>query len=163
MKLEIVRSTLRTEGGVVSLQSTPSRPGLPVVDVDVRESILSTSSRGDPLVRVDGQSGIEANRDRVRWEGRQVFYHRIETYRRDQSALPGSMAVRLDRPSWEDALATRDDSATHGDAGFQSAWTGARPIWSFGPIDARLLESSAARAAGADLARIPEAPSLANR
>jgi hypothetical protein len=146
------------QGGLVALDSTIDTPVLPIAELQVRESILATTSRGDPLFRIENQDDLESGRDIVRWEGHKVFYHRIETYRRDQNAQPGSMAVRLDRPLWEVAVGPQEEAALHGDARFSLDWRETRPIWSFGREDAELADLSPAKGLGADLRQIPLPP-----
>jgi serine/threonine-protein kinase len=158
--LNLDRCLSRSYGGLVALQSGPGAPALPRIDLSVRDSILSTTREGEALFRIESQDDRAVPGNQIQWEGRSVFYHRIETYRRDQSAQPGSMPVRLDRPSWETVVADRDNDATHGDARFASDWTMERPIWTFTREDARLSPDSPAQGIGPDLKEIPSAPSI---
>jgi serine/threonine-protein kinase len=158
-----LRQTIaRVQGGLVALDSTIDTPVLPITELQVRESILATTSKGDPLFRIENQDDLESGRDIVRWEGHKVFYHRIETYRRDQNAQPGSMAVRLDRPLWEVAVGPQEEAALHGDATFSLDWRETRPIWSFGREDAELADLSPAKGLGADLRQIPLPPPVSS-
>jgi hypothetical protein len=158
LRLDLRRATVRAAGGLVQLESTPNEPDLPVADVNVRDSVLATTPRGDPLVRIDGQDALESLRDRVRWEGHGVAYHRIETYRRDQSAQLGTVPVAYDRPQWEVAVGPREEAPIHGDLRFLRPWDATRPAWALTRADVRLAADSPARAAGADLDRVPAPP-----
>jgi serine/threonine-protein kinase len=162
LRLDLRRATVRAAGGLIQLESTPNEPELPVADVSVRDSVLATTAKGDPLVRVDGQDALEALRDRVRWEGHGVAYHRIETYRRDQSAQLGTVPVAYDRPSWEVAVGLREEAPIHGDLRFVRPWDASRPPWALTRADVRLAADSPARGAGADLDRVPAPPSASN-
>ncbi len=154
IRLSLREVTARTLGGLVRLDSDLEAPDLPAAEVRVVDSLLATSPEGGPLVLVQGQEGLNALRDRVTWEGRGVFYHQIETYRRDQSV--GSAASPSDwrRAAWEQAFGG-DDASRHGDARFATAWDPDRSIWSFGLDDLRLDPDSPALDSGADLNRIP--------
>ena len=84
--------------------------------------------------------------DRIRWEGDAVAYHRIDTYRRDQSAQPGAIPTSYDRQSWQVAVGLREASAVHGDMKFVKEWDATDPAWSLQGEDLRLgPESPASR------------------
>src|SRR4029077_2534228 len=124
--LSLRQMTVRAAGGLVQLESAPGEPLLPVADVVVKESILATTPEGAPLFRVDGQDSVDALRDRIKWQGQSVAYHLIDVYRRDQTALPGSVPVRFDRPSWEVAVGAREASPLHGNVKFVKEWDSSR-------------------------------------
>jgi hypothetical protein len=152
--------TGRTAAGLVRLESTADAPDLPVADVNIRDSILITTSdpQGPALVRVDGQDGPASTRDRVIWEAHGVAYHQIGTYRRDQSAQVGSMPVLYDRRDWTVAVGARESTPVHGDVKFLHPWDPERPCWRLRPDDARLALDSPALSCGPDLDRIPSPP-----
>lgn len=158
IRLSLRQVTARVAGGLVQLESAIGEPELPVADVTVRDSILATSNQGAPMLRVDGQEALDGLQDRIRWEGHAVAYHHIEVYRRDQTAQPGNVPRRFDRPSWEVAVGPAEDAPFHGDLRFVSSWDDSRPAWTLTPDDVRLQSGSPARNAGAELSRIPEPP-----
>jgi serine/threonine-protein kinase len=158
VRVSLRQVTARMAGGLVQLESAIGEPELPVADVTVRESILATSNYGAPMLRVDGQDALDGLQDRIRWEGHAVAYHYIDVYRRDQTAQPGNVPRRFDRPSWEVAVGPGDDTPFHGELKFITPWDASRGAWTLTPDDARLQTGSPARNAGADLTRIPEPP-----
>jgi serine/threonine protein kinase len=160
IKFTLRRLTSRTEGGLVRLDSTPTDPELPQVEVVARDSVLATNGKGSPLVQVDGQDDPESLRDRVRWDGNSVAYHQISNYRRDQVARPGELPTSFDKSSWELAVGRRETGSTHGVAMFAEDWPANRSAWSARPADLRLKPDSSAIKAGAgtDLSLIPEPP-----
>lgn len=155
LSLDIRRSTLRIAGGLVRLDTALDEPELPIAEVTARDSILSTTPDGDPLFRVNGQDDVASLRDRIRWEGHGVAYHRISAYRRDQSSRLGTPPQTYDRPDWQAAVAPREDSAIHGDLKFANPWNADRPVRDLSPSDFELAEGSPAATAGADLSLIP--------
>ena len=160
LQVSLRRVTARLEGGIAYMESGPGRPELPRIEVIARDSILATTADGAPLFRVDGQDSLEALRDRVRWEGRDVVYHLIDTYRRDQSALSGTAPVGIDRFSWEVAVGPREDRAVHGDARFRLDWPPSRPPWTAVIDDMRLGPEAPNPTAGPDLDLLPGPPDL---
>jgi hypothetical protein len=159
IKLVLRQVTARAEGGLVRLESAPGEPELPVARVIARDAILATTATGAPLVRIEGQDGLDVLRDRVPWEGHSVFYHQIDTYRRDQTALSGTSPVGFKRPSWEVAVGPSEDAPGHGDARFARPWPSDRSPWTIQPADVALDPDSPAQGSGADLDRIPPGPS----
>jgi serine/threonine-protein kinase len=155
VKIVLRQVTALDAGGLVHLESAVGEPELPLADVVARDSIFVTAPQGVPLFRVDGQDGIDANRDRVRWEGHGVAYHQISTYRRDQTTQLGTLPVSYDRPSWEVAVAPRDEAPVHGDLKFATEPDPDRSPWSLTAEDIRLAPDSPAHSAGPDLQRIP--------
>lgn len=156
LKLVMRRVAARNGGGLVRLESEPGEPELPSADVVARESIVATTPDGGPLFLVDEQESNDPPRDRIRWQGHGVTYHRISTYRLDQSAQPGSMPARFDRPAWEVAVGPREVDPVHNDARFLDEWDPARSIWTLAAQDVRLSADSPA--SGPDLSLIPEPP-----
>ncbi|MDR3639642.1 MAG: protein kinase [Isosphaeraceae bacterium] len=159
LDIELRQVSARTAGGLVLLESAAGEPDLPVADVSARDSVLTTTLDGDPLLRVDGQDALSTLSDRIRWEGHRVAYHQITAYRRDQSAQIGSVPNIYDRPSWNVAVGPKEADPIHGDLKFIRDWDAERPAWLLNRDDMRLATDSPARASGADLPRIPVAPS----
>ena len=87
--LSLRQVTARVAGGLAFLESSAAEPELPAASISARDAILTTDGMSAPLIRVDGQEGLEALRDRVSWEGSGVVYHKIQVYRVDQSARTG--------------------------------------------------------------------------
>ena len=158
LSLTLRQVTARMAGGLVHLDSTPGTPDLPIADVNARYSILATSPRDAPLIRVDGQDPAETMRDRIVWEGQGVGYHQIATYRRDQSAQVGAVPTNYNRSDWTVAAGSREQLPVHGDLKFRREWAPDRPAWTLDREDVRLNKDSPARASGSDLDRIPEPP-----
>ncbi|MHC5543149.1 serine/threonine-protein kinase, partial [Singulisphaera rosea] len=159
LKLTLNQVTARTAGGLVQLESAQDEPDLPVADVSAHDSILATTSQGAPLFRVDGQDTLTSLSDRIRWEGHGVAYHEINAYRRDQSAQPGTVPKIYDQPSWMVAIGTKEAAPVHGNLKFLKEWEPGRMPWTLGRDDVQLTPDSPAARAGADLKRIPVAPS----
>lgn len=162
LRIRLRSVSARLVGGLVRLDSDLEAPNLPLAEVRVAQSLLATSPEGGPLVVVQGQDGLATLRDRVSWEGSEVFYHQIETYRRDQSAGQGGRPNDWRRGSWEQAFGGADDGSRHGDARFARTWDPERSAWAFLPEDLRLSPDSPALDSGADLDRIPS-PNPGNR
>jgi serine/threonine-protein kinase len=160
LKLVLRQVIARVAGGLVLLESSPGEPELPVAELIARDSIFATTAEGAPLFRVNGQENLDELRDRVRWEGHGVAYHQIGVYRRDQTAQLGTLPVRYDRPSWDVAVAPRDQSPIHGDLKFASDWDPTRAPWTLTPADVRLRSDSPAFSKGPDLDRIPNPPRI---
>jgi len=160
IKLDLRQVGARLAGGLALLQSSPGRPDLPQANLAAHETILATVDPETPLCRVDGQGDPDLLSDRIRWEGRSVAYHQIETYRRDQSARRGVLPNLFDRDSWRVAVGPREGAAIHGDLKFLHDWDPARPAWSLRPDDLRLRPESPAAEAdiGPDLLQIPAPP-----
>ncbi len=161
LKMVLRQVTARVAGGLVRLESAPGEPELPLAEVVARDSILATTPQGDPLCRVEGQDSLNSLRDRIAWESHSVVYHQIDTYRRDQSALSGTVPDNFKRSSWDVAVGPREDAAIHGDVRFLKPWNTDRAYWTLTRDDMRLApDSPAPLVAGPDLSRIPEAPEL---
>jgi serine/threonine-protein kinase len=158
VRLDLDGVTARVAGGLVLLDSAPGEPELPVTDISARNSILATTATGMPLFRVDGQDDITSLRDRIRWQGHNVVYHQIDTYRRDQSALLGALPTLYNRSSWMVAVGAQDTAPTHADAKFELPWEPSRPLWGLRREDVRLNPDTPAPTAGANLDHIPSPP-----
>jgi serine/threonine-protein kinase len=158
IKLTLRQVTARAEGGLVRLESAPGESELPIAEVVARDSVVATDEEGGPLFRVEGQDSLDALGDRIHWEGHGVVYHRIDTYRRDETALAGTAPLGFKRSSWERAVGNLEDNAYHGDADFLDPWDARRPLWTATAEDMRLAPESPTPAAGPDLRRIPRAP-----
>ncbi len=165
LRVTLRRVATRLTGGLVHLETDRDRPSLPVAAIEATDSILALVGSGTPLLRVDGQGDLAAQRDRITWRGRSVGYHRIDTYRRDATSRAGVAPTRLDRDGWESSLPPgADDGAIRGDLGFldepdldQAAWSIRTEDWKLRP------ETPAAAAAiGPDLLEVPAPPAAAN-
>ena len=160
LKATLRRLAARVEGGLVLLEGTADDPELPSTEVVARDSVFTTDGKDTPLIQVDGPDDAEALRDRVRWDGHGVAYHRIAHYRRDQSLRPGMLPTSFDREAWDLAVGRRESAPIHGDAIFAAQWPSRRPAWDARPDDLRLrLDGPAARGgAGPDPSLIPAPP-----
>ncbi|MDB5349798.1 MAG: protein kinase family protein [Planctomycetota bacterium] len=158
VKMILRQVSARAEGGLAFLESAPGEPELPQAEVVARDAILATKGPEAPLVRVDGQDGLEMLRDRVKWEGHGVLYHDIEVYRVDQTARTGTLPLRFDRQSWDVAIAPREESPFHGDVKFRNDWAPERSPATLTRDDAALDRDGPSPTAGPDTKRIPPAP-----
>jgi hypothetical protein len=158
IRLNLRQVTARAFGGLVYLESAIGEPELPVAEVTVRDAVLATTNEDAPLCRVDGQEDLDLLQDRIRWEGHAVAYHKIDVYRRDQTALPGNVPRRFDRASWDIAVGAREDAAVHGELPFVHAPNDRQEPWTLKPDDVRLDTRSTKTAIGAELSQIPEPP-----
>ncbi len=114
LDVRINRVAARVQGGLVHLQTTREEPSMDSVAIDAEDSILSTVSGDNPLFRLEGQDQLEQLRDRVRWVGHNVAYHRIKTYRRDEIVQAGGLPRIYDRDDWTRAFLPTDDVADAG-------------------------------------------------
>jgi hypothetical protein len=137
--LELDRIHVRTPRGMIHLESDGAHPSLPLVKVDVSDSILSTGASDRPLVRIDGQESLDALANQLDWRGRGVLYADVDVYRRDQSSLPGSIPQRFDRVSWDLAVGMGDTDSAHGPARLARRIDPAEPFWDLLPRDFRLI------------------------
>jgi hypothetical protein len=160
LKIALRQSTLQAATGLLWLESAPGQPELPQAEIVARESILSTGSSDAPLLRVDGQDGLDELRDRVTWESRGIVYHQINTYRRDVSSQAGTSPVGFRRLSWEVAVGNHEESPYHGDARFLRPWPSGRAPWTATPEDFRLAPASPAAGAGPQVDQIAGPPRL---
>jgi hypothetical protein len=159
LAVSLRRATVVARGGVVRLSSSADQPVLPRVEITARQSILATGPDGGALFRVEGQGALDDLSDRIRIvESREVAYHRIDEYRRDQTAQPGTLPVVLDRDEWTLSLGRTEADAHHGDIGFLSDRGLEGDPWTLKPEDVRLDPDSPAAELGPDLDRIPDPP-----
>ncbi len=160
LRVVLRQVSARLAGGLAFLESSPGEPDLPQLDILARDVVVATDGDEAPLFRVDGQDGLEALRDRIKWDGQGVQYHRIEVYRRDQTARPGTVPQRFDRPSWDVAVAPREADPFHGDVHFLKPWDTSRSPATLTPEDVRLDPDGPSSIFGPDLKRVPPAPVL---
>ena len=159
LALELRRVTVVARGGIVRLDSAPDQPELPLAEVSARESVLTTGPEGGALFLVDGQGELGTLGDRIRVvEAREVAYHLVDEYRRDQTAQPGTLPVVLDRDEWSLVVGRNEDDARHGDAGFLDDDGLSTSPPSLSPDDLRLSPDGPASDLGPDLDRIPPPP-----
>ncbi|WP_435017259.1 protein kinase domain-containing protein [Tundrisphaera sp. TA3] len=156
IRLEMSRTTSRAGGGTIFLESKPGDPELPIVDVDARDSILTTGDPSLPLIRVIGQEDLDQLADLIRWQARGVAYHRVSVYRRDDASRPDGMPRLLNRASWSQSVGRAEEAAIHGDLKFVNDASTNRAAWTMSRDDLRLDPSSPAFAAGPDLRHIPD-------
>jgi len=135
---------------------------LPQVDISARDLLVTTDEDRAPLFRVDGQESLDALRNSIKWDGNNVYYHKVEVYRRDQTARPGTLPLRFDRPSWDVAVAPRDISPVHGDAQFLKKWGTDRPIADITRDDFSLDPEGPAVSVGPETPATPQAPATRN-
>ena len=160
LKLTFRQVSARVAGGIVQLDSSPEAPEPPFAEIIARNSIFATTAQGDPLIRIDGQDDPEAIRGRVHWDGHNVAYHRINTYRRDQVRKLGTPPTLFDRASWEVAVGRREATPIHDDLKFTRDWPETRTAWTLRPEDVQLRTDSPAAlsGSGSDLSHIPNPP-----
>jgi serine/threonine-protein kinase len=158
LKLSLRQVTARMVGGLIQLESGPGEPELPVVECNVRDSVLATTAQGAPLLQVDGQDDLGALQNRIKWDGLRVAYHQINAYRRDQTAQVGTVPKIYNRPAWMVAVGPQEEAAIHGDLKFVQKWSSDQPAWLCRRDDFRLASDSPAVGTGAELAQIPPEP-----
>jgi hypothetical protein len=159
IKVRLDQVTARVKGGLVQLDSTPDEPELTSVDIAAENSIMSTADGDDPLFRLEGQDQLNQLRDKIRWEGRKVAYHRIKTYRRDEVIQTGISPRIYDRNDWTSAFQPKDESPIVGDVRFLREADPVQPAWKLRQDDLRLAPGSPVAQIGPDLNRIPAPPS----
>jgi serine/threonine protein kinase len=148
LKATLRRLAARVEGGLVLLEGTTENSELPQAEIIARDSVFTTDGKETPLIQVDGPGDLDSLRDRVRWDGHGVAYHRVASYRRDQVLRPGMLPTSFDRAAWDLALGRRESSPIHGDI-FANEWAAGRPAWQARPDDLRLKGDGPAARAGA--------------
>jgi len=154
LKIVLRQVTARMQGGLTLLQSSALEPELPVASINARDAILATGDPDAPLLRILGQGKVDDLRPLIHWEGRAVGYHRLNIYRRDESAQPGASPINYDRDFWNFTLGPRDEAPIHGDLKFLDNWPAGRSPWTLIPDDFQLQPDS--QALGADLMRLPD-------
>jgi hypothetical protein len=138
IELTLNRLHARTEAGMIHLESDATHPALPLVKADATDCVLTTGRADRPLIRIDGQENLDSLANQLDWRGRGVVYDDVEIYRRDQSALPGSIPRRFDRASWDLAVGMADNDSVHGNARLVRRLDPAAPLWSIRPRDLEL-------------------------
>jgi hypothetical protein len=158
IKVVLRQVTARAIGGLVQLKGTDQDPELPTADVLARDSILATTSEGDPLFKVSGPDSLEMLRDRIKWEGHAVAYHQIRTYRVDESLKPGGQPKFYDRTGWDDAVSPSDSAPSHDKLKFTGNWDSGQSPWNLQLDDVRLAPGASMATSGPELQRIPSPP-----
>jgi hypothetical protein len=158
IRVRLDQVTARVKGGLIHLDSTPDEPELTSVDIRAEDSIMSTAAGDDPLFRLEGQDQLDQLRDKIRWEGRKVAYHRIKTFRRDEIVQTGVQPRIYDRDDWTTAFLPKDESPMLGDVRFLREVDPSRAAWKLSREDLRLAPESPVARLGPDLGRIPAAP-----
>jgi serine/threonine-protein kinase len=159
LSVRIDRIAARVKGGLVHLQTTPEQPVMPSVDIRAASAIVSTVTGDDPLFRLEGQDQLEELRDRIRWEGHNVAYHRIKTYRRDEIVQAGGLPRIYDRDDWTRAFSPTDDAPMLADLKFRHQADTSAPAWKVERDDLRLAAGSTETSLGPDAAKVPNPPS----
>jgi serine/threonine-protein kinase len=157
LRVRLDSVTARVKGGLVHLDSTPEDPELATAAIVVHDSIMSTANRDDPLFRLDGRDQLEDLGDKIRWEGHNVSYDRIKTYRRDEVARTGVVPRIYDRANWTSAFLPKDETPLL-EVRFLREADPSQPAWRLARDDFRLAPGGPAADTGADLSRIPQAP-----
>jgi serine/threonine-protein kinase len=156
--LRMDRVSARVKGGIVYLQTTPEEPEMASVDIRAAHSVVSTVTGDHPLFRLEGQDELEPLRDKIRWEGHNVAYHRIKTYRRDEIVQTGGLPRIYDRDDWTRAFRPTDESPMLADLRFQRQVDAMAPAWKLSREDLRLAADSPARSVGPDADKVPDPP-----
>jgi serine/threonine-protein kinase len=161
-RVTLRQSLVRAAGGLARLRGRVGRSDPPLLEVSARDTILATTPRGDPLLRIEGRDDTDTPRDRVLWDGRGVVYHLIEVYRLDETAA-GAAPAPYRRLSWDVAVGPKDEAASHLDARFAVPMTSDQRVWRLGLDDVRLAPDSPVRNAGPRLDRVPPPPAAEER
>jgi serine/threonine-protein kinase len=158
LDVRLDRVAARIKGGLVHSQTTREEPEMAAVEIHVDRSILSTVTGDHPLLRLEGQDRLERLRDKIRWEGHQVAYHRIKIYRRDEIVQVGGLPRIYDRDDWTRAFLPTDDSPMLTDLKFQREPDAAVPAWKVVREDLQLAAGSSSPPLGPDAGKVPEPP-----
>jgi serine/threonine-protein kinase len=157
LRIRLDQVSMRVKGGLLHLDSSSDDPELATATVVAQNCIMSTANHDDPLLRLDGRDQLEDLGDKVRWEGHNVAYDRIKTYRRDEVARTGVVPRVYDRANWTSAFLPRDDSPSL-EVQFLRAVDPSQAAWKLERDDFRLAPSSPGGGNGPDLSRIPQPP-----
>jgi serine/threonine-protein kinase len=157
--VRIDRICARVKGGLVHLQTTREEPEPATVDIRADNSILNTVTGDHPLFRLEGQDQLERLRDRIRWIGRKIAYHRIKIYRRDEIVQVGGLPRIYDRDDWKRAFDPTDDAPMLTDLRFRQQADASVPAWKVVRDDLSLASGIAAGSLGPDADKIPDPPS----
>jgi serine/threonine-protein kinase len=163
LDVRLDRVAARLKGGLVHSQTTREEPETASVEVRADRSILSTVTGDHPLFRLEGQDRLERLRDKIRWEGHHVAYHRIKIYRRDEIVQVGGLPRIYDRDDWTRAFLPTDDAPTLTDLKFRrepdaSEPDASVPAWGVVRDDLRLAAGSTSVPLGPDVDKVPEPP-----
>jgi serine/threonine-protein kinase len=158
LALHLDRVSARVKGGLVHLQTTPEEPEMASVVVQAAHSVLSTVTGDQPLFRLEGQDQLEQLRDKIRWEGENVAYHRIKTYRRDEIVQAGGLPRVYDRDDWTRAFGPTDVAPMLADLRFRRPFDPTVPAWKLEREDLRLAAEGKAGSFGPDADKVPEPP-----
>ncbi len=158
VKLRIDQSTARVKGGLVHLDSTRDAPRTSSAAIVAEASIMSTAQSADPLMRLDGQGQLDELDDKIRWEGRNVAYDHVKTYRRDEVVGPGAFPRVYDRAGWLSAFRPKDDSPNLADISYANPAASSLSAWKLEKDNLRLAPGGPAIDSGPDLGRVPDAP-----
>ncbi len=158
LDVRLDRVAARLKGGLVHLQTARDEPEMSTVEVRADRSILSTITGDHPLFRLEGQEQIERLRDKIRWEGHHVAYHRIKIYRRDEILKVGGLPRIYDRDDWTRAFLPTDDSPTLTDLKFRREPDASVPAWKIVRDDLELAAGSTSTPLGPDADKVPEPP-----
>ena len=156
--LHLDRVSARVKGGLVHLQTTMEEPEMASVVVQATHSILSTVTGDQPLFRLEGQDQLEQLRDKIRWEGQNVAYHRIKTYRRDEIVQAGGLPRIYDRDDWTRAFGPKDVDPMLADLNFRRPFDQTVPAWKLEREDLRLAADGKAVSFGPDADKVPDPP-----
>jgi serine/threonine-protein kinase len=156
--LRLDRVTARVKGGLVHLRTSPEEPEMAAVDIRAARSILSTVTGDHPLLRLEGRDRLEAMRDKIRWEGHNVAYHRVKMYRRDEVVEAGDLPMIYGRDDWTRAFRPTDESPTLADLQFVRQADAAKPAWKLSRDVLRVAPNGAAAGLGPDVDKVPEPP-----
>ncbi len=158
LRVRIDRVSARLKGGLVHLQTTRDEPHMSAVQFDADRSIVSTVTGDHPLFRLEGQDNVERLRDKIRWSGRHIAYHRIKTYRRDEIVQSGALPKIYDRDDWTRAFEPTDDAPMLADLEFRQEADATVPAWRVVRNELALAGRSPAEPLGPDAGKVPEPP-----
>jgi serine/threonine-protein kinase len=158
LEVRLDRVAARLRGGLVHSQTTREEPETAPVEVRAERSILSTVTGDHPLFRLEGQDRLERLREKIRWEGHHVAYHRIKIYRRDEIVQVGGLPRIYDRDDWSRAFSPTDDSPTLTDLKFRREPDASLPAWKVVRDDLRLAVDSTSTPLGPEADRVPDPP-----
>ena len=168
IKVSLDRVTALTRRSLIQVTTQSAQPEPPFVEVEARSSLVTTIGSTTPLVRLVAVDDSNPFRRRFRWIGRDVGYHQIRIYRRDE--IPASTEVdpnlMIDpvetgtttdwtEVAWSQALGESDLNALHGDLGLSASFSDGRALWTLQPADLERSAEAPGRDRGADPKRLP--------
>ncbi|WP_165227409.1 serine/threonine-protein kinase [Aquisphaera insulae] len=157
LKVRIDRSTARTKGGLVYLESTPDLKEPATTAIEASNSILTTAGQ-EPLFRVDGQGSLDQLRDRIAWKADHIAYVQISTYRRDQVRQTGVSPRDYSRSDWKTAFDASDSLPIIEGVRFRNRLDPDQPACSLSKDDFSLDPQGLALDRGPDLGQLPSPP-----